>query len=414
MIRTHGVADSEDVLLWSRRPPGRGPARAWRHWSRLFITAALAVAALCDQTALLAEDPPSVTTIPPTDHLDRGFAAVDERIAGWISAGYYRGASLVLEQDGRLLWQRRYGDHRADSVEFIASAGKWLASATILSVIDGGTLSLDDRVATYLPAFTGSSGAATLRQLLSHTSGYQPSPPAGSPPDTYQTLTEAIAAIRLLPLAHEPGTQWEYGGLAMQVAGRMAELASGLDFETLFQRSIALPVGMTSTHFTPVDGGFGHGPMLAGGARSSLQDYRRFLAMISADGLVDGRRVLSSRAIAAMLADQVGPAIIPPGNFVTTVRQSRHHGIYGLGVWRELEDDQGRALLISSPSWAGTYPWIDRRHHLTGVFLAHVQGPILGKFDQFNPMTASAALPVLVDQALRAMYADRPPSPASP
>jgi hypothetical protein len=136
--------------------------------------------------------------------------------------------------------------------------------------------------------------------------------------------------------------------------------------------------------------------------------------MIAADGMTAGRRVLSSRAVAAMQSDQVRTAHIPPGNFVTAVRHSHHQGIYGLGEWRELEDDQGRALVISSPSWAGTYPWLDLRHHVSCVFLAHVHGPVLGKFDQFNPMTSSAELPVLVDQAMRALAAGTSPAPRHP
>jgi len=203
-----------------------------------------------------------------------------------------------------------------------------------------------------------------------------------------------------------------YGGLAMQVAGRMAEVASGEGFESLFQHAIAIPLGMTATHFTPVDGGFGHSPMLAGGARSTLADYSRFLAMILADGVIDGRRVLSLAALHAMLADQVGTAAIPADNFVATVRGAGHHGIYGLGVWRELEDEHGQALVVSSPSWAGAYPWIDRRHRLSAMFLAHVQGPVVGHFDLFNPMTASADLPVLIDRALCTLEAARAPEHA--
>lgn len=43
----------------------------------------------------------------------------------------------------------------------------------------------------------------------------------------------------------------------MQIAGRMAEVAMGKEFEPLFQELIAAPLGMTHSHFTPVntDGG---------------------------------------------------------------------------------------------------------------------------------------------------------------
>ena len=94
----------------------------------------------------------------------------------------------------------------------------------------------------------------------------------------------------------------------MQVAGRTAELAGHADWETLFQDRIARPLGMANTHFTPVDSAPGHSPMLGGGARSTLNDYSHFLAMISQNGVYGGRRILSESAVTEMQADQVGRA----------------------------------------------------------------------------------------------------------
>ncbi len=66
-----------------------------------------------------------------------------------------------------------------------------------------------------------------MRQLLSHTSGYPDYQPAGNHRDDYETLREAVAHIVNLPADTLPGTVFHYGGLAMQVAGRMAELSTG-------------------------------------------------------------------------------------------------------------------------------------------------------------------------------------------
>lgn len=88
----------------------------------------------------------------------------------------------------------------------------------------------------------------------------------------------------------------------------MAELASGKDWETLFQEKIAQPLGMKYTHFTPVDETPGHNPMVGGGARAGLHDYARFLGMIANNGMFEGKRILSETAIREMQADQVGEA----------------------------------------------------------------------------------------------------------
>jgi CubicO group peptidase (beta-lactamase class C family) len=177
-----------------------------------------------------------------------------------------------------------------------------------------------------------------------------------------------------LPPHFAPGQHFEYGGLAMQTAGRMAEVAVGKDWETIFQEKIAKPLGMTRTRFTPVDPA--HAPMLAGSAVSTLRDYAKFLTMIADGGVFEGRRILSEKAVAEMQADQVGAAAVKRMEFVERMRGNTHRGVYGLGMWREEIAADGKATLISSPSWAGAYPWIDKRHDIRGVNYVGKQGHV--------------------------------------
>ncbi|MEI6782847.1 MAG: serine hydrolase domain-containing protein [Verrucomicrobiota bacterium] len=238
------------------------------------------------------------------------FASVMAKIDQWVDKGYYPGAGLVLAQNGKKLLERYWGGYDQNTAVYIASAGKWLAAATVAAVCDEGKLNWDDPVSKWLPEFKDVKGKATLRQLFAHTSGFPSYHKAPEKPDAYQTLEEAVAHIAPLLPAAAPGERWEYGGLAMQVGGRMAEQATGKSFDELFQEKIAHPLGMTNTHFTPVDPSHGHSPMLGGGARSTVHDYSRFLAMISADGLFEGKRILSTAAIARMQANQVGSAAV--------------------------------------------------------------------------------------------------------
>ncbi len=320
-------------------------------------------------------------TIPPTTATgaagDGASASVDafplvtRRVQSWVDHGFYPGCSLWIAQGDRVLYERHFGANDADTPVYIASAGKWLGAAAMLAVTDDGALSLDDRAVKWLPEFGDApKGRATLRQLFSHVSGYPPYQPEGRPTDAYPTTAESVAHLLPLPAPFLPGERFDYGGLAMQVAGRMAEVASGQDWETLFAEKIGRPLGFTGTRFTPVDPG--HTPMIAGGAVSTLHDYTRFLAMIADGGVFAGRRILSERAVTEMLADQVRGARVKREEFVERVRGETHHGVYGLGVWREQLDAHGDAVVVSSPSWAGTYPWIDRRHDIRAVFVAHV------------------------------------------
>ncbi|MEI6276585.1 MAG: serine hydrolase domain-containing protein [Prolixibacteraceae bacterium] len=326
------------------------------------------------------------------------FTAIDQEIQSWVDSGYYSGAGLIIAKDNQIIVDSCYGNYTIDTVVYIASAGKWLAAATIAAVVDGGTLSWNDRVNRWLPEFKDIKGTATLSQLLSHTSGYPDYQPKGHHRDDYQTLKESVDSIIGLSADTLPGTKFHYGGLAMQVAGRMAELATGKDWETIFQEKIAKPLEMKNTHFTPVHQGGGHSPMLGGGARTVLHDYTNFLNMISNNGVFRGKTILSESSIAEMQRDQVGIASVSAGEFVEKVRAARHHGIYGLGEWREEIDSKGNAVLISSPGWAGAYPWIDKTTNTYGFFITHVTGVKAGK-DHFSPFYSSPVLPLMVREA---------------
>jgi CubicO group peptidase (beta-lactamase class C family) len=328
------------------------------------------------------------------------FSAVERLVQAWVDAGFYPGAGLSIGRGDQIALEQYFGVYGPETQEFITSAGKWLAAAAIAAVVDQGLLSWDDSVAHWLPEFVGAAGQVRLRQLLSHTSGFADQQPPGRRSDDYPTLAESVPQIAALPLRDQPGTRFRYGGLAMQVAGRMAELATREPFEELFQRVLARPLGLTHTHFTPVDPAPGHNPMLAGGARSSTRDYARFLAMLAANGRFEGKQVLSPSVIHEMQRDQVGSAKLEPGEFVERARGAQHTGVYGLGVWRECLDASGRATRLSSPSWAGTYPWIDTLRGVYGVLIAHVDlnGPPWE--GGFNPFYSSAELAELVAAAV--------------
>lgn len=328
------------------------------------------------------------------------FTPMDSLISHWMERGYYPGASIFIAKNDTVLFEKQYGTYTPDTEVYIASAGKWLAAATIAAVVDQTKLSWDDSVQRWLPEFSNDpKGNITLKQLLSHTSGirpYQPEPKR----DVHNVLADAVAEILPLDTLFAAGSRFEYGGLAMQVAGRMAEVATGMDFETIFQQKIAQPLGMKHTHFTPVDLGGGHSPMLGGGARTVLHDYVRFLNMIFHEGNYQGLQVLSKQVVREMQADQVRRAKVLPGEYVEKGLGLHHTGIYGLGEWREKVDAQGEAYQISSPGWAGAYPWINKRDGVYGFFLTHVQGDAARK-DGFSPFYDAPMLSELTTKLLQ-------------
>jgi CubicO group peptidase (beta-lactamase class C family) len=260
-------------------------------------------------------------------------------------------------------------------------------------------LSWNDKVNKYLPDFTDQKGEATLRQLLSHTAGYPDYQPEEKRRDDYQTLEESVTNIVNLPVDTLPGTKFHYGGLAMQVAGRMAEVATGKDWEILFQEKIAAPLNMKYSNFIPVSEEPGFNPMLGRGFKTCMNDYMNFLNMISHKGMFNGHHILSQKVIDEIESDQVRTAIVKQPEYVANSRHNYHNSIYGLGCWREEIDSTGTAILISSPGWAGAYPWVDRKKNIYGFIIAKVNGKAF--IENFSSFYSSAELPLIVRNGFR-------------
>ena len=288
------------------------------------------------------------------------FADVDAAMAARVrDDGIDTAQLLVARQDGTVLFQQLYGSATGGEVMPIASASKWLTSATLLTLVDEGKLSLDEPIARWLPAFAdGDKARITLRQLLSHRSGLAQN---GCIWDTSTTLEACVDEIAAAPLVSDPGTRFSYGNTSYQVAARVGEVAGGLPFQELFAQRLAAPLGLTDTRF---DGGRPTAnPAPAASGSSTVTDYGRFLRMLASDGVLDGRRILSPASVAELQRDQVGgvDTTKDPAVLITGIPS------YGLGLWRDRVDDQGRAVVVSGSGSLGFYPWLDHAHGTYGI-----------------------------------------------
>lgn len=329
------------------------------------------------------------------------FSSLDSVIQGWVSKGYYPGASICVVKNDSVIFQNNYGNYTPDTKVYVASAGKWVAAAVIGAVVNSTDLGWDDSVEKWLPEFKGDAkGKILLRQLLSHTSGVRPYLPEPRI-DNYNHLDSAIIEILPLDTVFTPGSQFQYGGLAMQIAGRMAEVAMGKEFESLFQELLAQPLEMKNSHFTPINTDGGHAPMLGGGLCTTLNDYIHFLSMIYHEGIYEGKRVLTAETVKEMQANQVKDALVLSGEYTERALGQSHTGIYGLGEWRELIDKKtGEVYQISSPGWAGAYPWINKRDSVYGFFITHVVGSS-AKEDGFSSFYGSPVISRTVSEILK-------------
>jgi CubicO group peptidase (beta-lactamase class C family) len=286
-----------------------------------------------------------------------------------VADGHIAGAVFGIARHGKLAWleavgyrDRDAGDAmRTDAIFPLASMTKPIVSVAAMMLVERGKLFLADPVAEYLPQFaemyvavetrdsrTGTartayepaSSAITVQDALRHTAGMvnanllprtivrQAYLDAGVT-STEQTLAERIDKLAKLPLAHHPGTAWEYS-MAVDITGRLIEVVSGMPLDRFVAENVTGPLAMADTgYFVPeqnwnriaqpiIDPATGQLPnhqdarketKLKGGNTgmvATAADYLRFAQMMLNGGALGDVRVLGAGTVAHMRSDHLG------------------------------------------------------------------------------------------------------------
>jgi len=169
-------------------------------------------------------------------------------------------ASVAVVKGGKLVYTHAYGKARlatgtapavAATPEMrysIGSISKQFTAAAILLLQEEGKLTLDDAVGKYVPGLTRGD-EVTIRQILSHTSGYQDYWPEDYVMTTMnhpETAQQIINTWGKKPLDFEPGTQWQYSNTNFVIAGRIVEQVTGRPYMEFLTAHIFRPLGMQS------------------------------------------------------------------------------------------------------------------------------------------------------------------------
>ena len=231
-------------------------------------------------------------------------------------------------------------------------------------------------------------------------------PPA---PAQHLPIDEWLARLGTLPLQHQPGERWLYQASA-EILGPFVARATGRTLGAVMTERIFEPLGMVDTGFSVpatdlhrfgpcfwnadgpvpgIDDEVAHGdpsgrtiydpvegqwsappPFEDGGAGlvSTVEDLRRFGAMLLGGGVLDGERVLSAELVAAMTSDQLTDA----NRAVSGPDPSGALG-WGFGVGVQIEPSASRT--VGSYGWDGGLgsSWAnDPATGVTGVLLTNV------------------------------------------
>ncbi|MGP3776768.1 serine hydrolase [Streptomyces sp. SDT5-1] len=175
-----------------------------------------------------------------------------------------RGGTVALHQPiGKAVRYSHYDDKTDTGVEFpadqqidmaddtvfdLASISKLFTSILAVQEIERGALELEAKVVSYLPEFTGGGKQdVTVRQLLTHTSGFRPD-------IAFYKESEQDARLALLwkeALINPAGTTYLYSDLNLITLQLVVERLTGKRLDVLLPERITGPLGMTRTRYNP-------------------------------------------------------------------------------------------------------------------------------------------------------------------
>jgi len=181
---------------------------------------------------------------------------IDKLVNDTLAKSGVPSASVAIVQNGQIAYVQAYGKARlepavpatAEMRYSIGSISKQFTATAILLLQEQKKLSLDDKVSRFVPNLTR-AGEVTIRQLLSHTSGYQDYWPQDY---VMPMMLQPITAEKIMdmwarkPLDFDPGTKWQYSNTNYVIAGVIVERASGMPLLKFLSEKVFTPLGMKS------------------------------------------------------------------------------------------------------------------------------------------------------------------------
>jgi CubicO group peptidase (beta-lactamase class C family) len=358
-------------------------------------------------------------------------ARVRELLARHVESGFVPGAMVVLARHGDV--HIAAAGHLAfegagsrtpmagDTICRMGSMTKPIVAACAMTLVEDGTLRLDEPVDDLLPELANMTVLAdpdgpledtvaanrpiTLRDLLTYTlgTGVVPAEPGTVPiADALNTLggpspDEWIRGLGTLPLVHQPGERWMYH-TAADVTGVLIARATRMSFGQALRERICDPLGMKDTGFSvggesigrlatayerdnavtgePIvedgpEGRWSRQPAFesgGGGLVSTADDYLAFTTALLAGGTYRGERVLSRPSVTLMTTDHLSPAQKAVSGFWPGYFATMGWG-FGMSVVTR-RTDLGPS--VGSYGWAGFYgtAWYnDPAEDVTTIFI---------------------------------------------
>lgn len=266
---------------------------------------------------------------------------------------------LIWKKDDALVYKKEAGEYKSKTVAPIASCSKWLTAALVMQFVDEGKLSLDDPVVKYLPVFEKyMKKYITIRHCLSHMTGIEDDEKFVKrflQRKKFESLDEEIESFAAREIRANAGTDFWYGNIGLNTVARVLEVVSKRKFDVLIKQKLFTPMGMRQTTFTTLDGSL-YNP--SGGAKSSADDYMKFLVMLMNKGKYNGKQILTEESVDEMMK------VHTTSSMVKYAPKAAEGFNYALGSWvieqtPPKANEQSVATALASPGLFGTWPMID-------------------------------------------------------
>jgi CubicO group peptidase (beta-lactamase class C family) len=344
-----------------------------------------------------------------------------------VDEGVFPGAVTVVARRGVVVHFEAHGFLDAaktkpmtkNALFRLASMTKPMTTVAAMMLVEQGVLKLNDPIASWLPELGDAKVETprgdvpldrpiTVQDLMRHTAGlvYAGSSSSSRIKGMYEkanieagevdiTGDEMLRRLGQIPLAHQPGTFWEYS-IATDVLGLLIERATSKSLDRVFSEMLFEPLGMTDTAFRlpkpklarlaeALDNDRQKATMtvsyrnltrpdstsyLKGGAglAGTADDYLKFAQMMVNGGEYRGTRLLSKKTVEFMLSDHI---VGLGGSTVATTGPG-----YGFGLGFGVRVHDGVAWVPGSRGdamWAGAWGtsfWIDPKEQLVGILMA--------------------------------------------
>jgi CubicO group peptidase (beta-lactamase class C family) len=358
-------------------------------------------------------------------------ARVRALLARHVESGFVPGAMVVLARHGDVHIEA--AGHLAfegagsrtpmagDTICRMGSMTKPIVAACAMTLVEDGTVRLDDPVDDLLPELANMTVLAdpngpledtvaaarpiTLRDLLTYTlgTGVVPAEPGTVPiADALNTLgapspDEWIRGLGTLPLVHQPGERWMYH-TAADVTGVLIARATRRSLGQALRERICDPLGMKDTGFSvggesigrlatayerdnavtgePIvedgpEGRWSRQPAFesgGGGLVSTADDFLAFTTALLAGGSYRGERVLSRPSVTLMTTDHLSPAQKAVSGFWPGYFATMGWG-FGMSVVTRRADLGPSVGSYGWPGFYGTAWYNDPAEDLTTIFI---------------------------------------------